>query len=128
MEIPKELNNEIWEYCRSNNITNIDEFMLKLLKQGFTTEKFGATPVTKIVEKIIEKTIEVPVEKEVYITDNSQMEVLTKEIQRLEKLNEINKMVRDSSFKEMEELMEKYKQLETELVEIKNKKDIYGEG
>lgn len=64
MEIPKELNNEIWDYCRVNNITGIDDFIVKLIKQGFTVEKFGAIPQPreKIVEKIIEKTIEVPVE------------------------------------------------------------------
>ena len=65
MEIPKTLKDEIWDYCRLNNITNIDEFTMKLLRQGFTVEKFGATPSTveKIVEKIVEKTVEVPIEK-----------------------------------------------------------------
>lgn len=65
MEIPKVLKDEIWDYCRLNNITNIDEFTMKLLRQGFTVEKFGATPTTveKVVEKIVEKTVEVPVEK-----------------------------------------------------------------
>lgn len=59
MEIPKQLNNEIWEYCRANNITNIDEFIIKLIKQGFTAEKFGSTPIIKTVE--VDKIIEVPV-------------------------------------------------------------------
>lgn len=44
MEIPKQLKDDIWDYCRANNITNIDEFIVKLIKQGFTIEKFGATP------------------------------------------------------------------------------------
>lgn len=67
MEIPKVIKDEIWEYCRVNNITNVDEFTLKLLKQGFTMEKFGATPTAKekIIEKIIEKIVEVEVIKEV---------------------------------------------------------------
>jgi len=100
MEIPKTLKDEIWDYCRLNNVTNIDDFTMKLLKQGFTMEKFGATPTTreKIVEKIIEKIVEVPVdkivekivevqvEKEVYITDDSQTKKLTDEIDRLQKL------------------------------------------
>ncbi len=73
MEIPKTTNDEIWDYCRANNISNIDAFMLKLLKQGFTSEKFGATPIKNtvkekivevIVEKIVEKIIEVPVNVE----------------------------------------------------------------
>ena len=53
MEIPKELKSDIDVYCRANKISNIDDFMLKLLKQGFSTEKYGATPsTTKVIEKI----------------------------------------------------------------------------
>ena len=63
MEIPKELKDELWDYCRLNNITNIDEFTLKLLKQGYTIEKYGATPISNTIEKIVEKIVEVPVEK-----------------------------------------------------------------
>ena len=57
MEIPKELKDELWDYCRLNNITNIDEFTLKLLKQGYTIEKYGATPISNTIEKIVEKII-----------------------------------------------------------------------
>jgi len=109
MEIPKNLKNEIWEYCRMNDISNIDEFIIKMVRQGYTVEKFGATPVgageitevEKIVEKIIEvpvekiveKTIEVPVEKivekEVYITDDEQVNELSKKIQKVEKENKV---------------------------------------
>ena len=59
MEIPKELKDELWDYCRLNNITNIDEFTLKLLKQGYTIEKYGATPISNTIEKIVEKIVEV---------------------------------------------------------------------
>lgn len=57
MELPKDLRDEIWNYCRVNNITNIDDFTLELLKKGFTIEKFGATPETHVVEKVVEKVI-----------------------------------------------------------------------
>jgi hypothetical protein len=60
MEIPKNINDEVWEYCRVNNIPNIENFMVKMLKQGFTSEKYGAMPIQ---QQIIEKIIEVPVEK-----------------------------------------------------------------
>ena len=63
MEIPKELKNDIWDYCRANNITNIDDFTLKCLKQGFSVGRYGATPVTRTIEKEVEKIVEVPVEK-----------------------------------------------------------------
>jgi hypothetical protein len=67
MEIPKKLKDEIWEYCRLNDISNIDEFILKMVRQGYTIEKYGSTPLgsgeIKEVEKVVEKIVEVPVEK-----------------------------------------------------------------
>jgi len=84
MSIPEELKNEIWDYCRFNNITNVDQFTINLLKQGFTVEKYGTSPmrpeivekevikevvkevikeVQVPVEKIVEKIVKVPVEK-----------------------------------------------------------------
>jgi hypothetical protein len=111
MEIPKELNNEIWEYCRANNITNIDEFTLKLIKQGFTTEKFGSTPITKTVEveKIVEKIVEVQVDKIVEVPVN---------------------MVDTELTEKYKQLLTEYETLKKELVieKQKNKRDLYGEG
>jgi hypothetical protein len=143
MEIPKTLKDEIWDYCRLNNVTNIDDFTMKLLKQGFTIEKFGATPTTKEkivekiidkivevpVEKIVEKIVEVPVEKEVYITDDSQTKKLTDEIERLQKLNNAYQEDNTKTAKEIHELSEKVKNLEKELEleKKKNKTDFYGE-
>jgi hypothetical protein len=128
MEIPKELNNEIWDYCRANNITGIDDFIVKLIKQGFTVEKFGATPQPreKIVEKIVEKIIEVPVEKivekivEVPVTIENE---------------EVNNSLRDKILEvenlkiKTNELDEKIKSLTKDLETEKNKnnRDIYGE-
>lgn len=105
MEIPKKLKDEIWEYCRLNDISNIEDFIIKMVRQGYTVEKFGATPlgtgevkeVEKVVEVIkevpVEKTIEVIkeipvekiVEKEVYITDDNEVEKLTKELESVKK-------------------------------------------
>lgn len=120
MEIPKELNNEIWEYCRANDITNIDEFKIKLLKQGFTTEKFGATPVVKTVEKIVEKVVEVPVEKivekivevPVNMVDTELVENYKTVMAEVEQLKRDNKSLTD----------------ELAVEKNKNKRDIYGEG
>jgi len=145
MNIPKELSDDIWEFCRLNDITNIDEFKLKLLKQGYTMEKYGATPQTieKIVEveKIIEKTIEVPiekvvevqvekiVEKNVYISDDNKINELTDllgktEDEKRELENQISgyKTEIDNLKNDITELNNK---LETE--KKKNKRDIYGE-
>lgn len=101
MEIPKELKSDIDGFCRANNISNIDAFMLKLLKQGFTSEKFGATPITNtvkekivevIVEKVVEKIVEVPVNiengalNEKYTALLLENEALKNEIEALKKI------------------------------------------
>ena len=143
MEVNKELNDEIWNYCRANNITNIDEFMVKCLKQGFTAEKFGATPtirgkivekeVEKIVEveveKIVEKIVEVPVEKQVFITDDKEMQKLTKEIEKLNGIIKTTAENKDKAIEELAALEIEHKKLKIELEQEKKKKktDIYGE-
>ena len=73
MNIPKKLKKEIKDYCVLNNITDIDAFILKCLKQGVYIEKYGTTPfkigssesqiVEKEIIKEVEKIIEVPIEK-----------------------------------------------------------------
>ena len=69
MEIPKKIKDEIWEYCRLNDITDLNAFMVKSLQQGFNIQKYGATPFkanneVEIIEKEVIKEIikEVPVE------------------------------------------------------------------
>ena len=107
MEIPKKLKDEVWEYCRLNDITDIDAFILKSTQQGFNIEKYGTTPFkvggkeTELVEKEVIKVItatteveiirEVPVEIEVIkevekivevtVTDNKLIGKLKKEIE-----------------------------------------------
>ena len=118
----KNLKDEIWEYCRINNISNIDEFTIKLVRQGFTVEKFGATPSTKIVEKIVEviKEVKVEVIKEVPITmvDTELSESLKNYIGLHEQCKkELLKAV------DISEALRK----ELEIEKNKKNKDIYGE-
>ena len=66
MEIPKKIKDSIWDYCKLNDISNIDEFILKMLNQGFNIEKYGSTPFSELIEKeVVEKIVEVPVEVKV---------------------------------------------------------------
>lgn len=137
MEIPSKIQDEIWDYCRANKITNIDEFTVTLIRQGFTVEKFGATPnvIEKIVEKIVEveKLIEVEkiveiekvVEKKVMISDNKANNKLTDEITRLTKLDESNVEKLKVAKEENDALHTKIKELTEE--NNKKKRDIYGE-
>lgn len=116
MKIPKELNDEIWEYCRVNAITNIDDFTIGVLKKGFTTEKFGSTPM---VQKVVEKIIEVPVEKIIEKVIEVPINIIDKDLEE-----RYNKIVLENS-----EQKNRISILEQELLEEKNKKrkDIYGE-
>jgi hypothetical protein len=124
MEIPTNLKDEIWNYCRVNNITNIDEFTLKLLKQGFTVEKYGATPVSnqKIIEKIVEKIVEVPVEKIVEIApvDLKLSEGMKEHLVLIARCQEELKTYSNLN-------AELTKQLEIEQKKNQNKQDLYGE-
>jgi len=144
MKIPKKLKEEIWEYCRVNNISNIDEFTIKMIQQGFTVEKFGATPfgegvgevkevekivevpVEKIVEKIVEKTIEVPVEKivekEIYITDDKEVQNLSnKNNDLVEEVKELKEKLSDKTKDNlMIELNEKIKEMSDTDTKSKN--------
>ena len=111
--------------------------MVKLLKQGFTVEKFGATPQTvekivekvvevevpveKIVEKIVE--IEVPVEKEVYITDDSVNNELISKIKALETERDDYKIKANDFEEKWKGVVEQLK----EELKKKNKRDFYGE-
>jgi hypothetical protein len=157
MEVPKKLKDEIWEYCRLNDISNIDEFIIKMIRQGYSVEKFGATPLgtteVKEVEKIVEVIREVPVEKiiekEVFITDDIQITELTNKLSQLEeekrifstKTTEIGTIREEFSTKtvEMENIfhyklslkdneIEKLKsELEAEKKKPKKETDFYGE-
>lgn len=143
IELPKKLKDELYDYCKLNNITNIDEFILKIVTQGFVIEKYGATPTSKEkivevqVDKIIEKIVEVPVdkivekivEKEVYITDDNQYEELINKILELEnKLSEPNNELVSECENKLKEKDNKIALL-TNLLEVekRKKRDIYGE-
>jgi hypothetical protein len=128
MLIPETLKKEIDYYCKINNITGIDDFIVKLIKQGFTVEKFGATPQPreKIIEKIVENRVEVPVEK------------IVEKIVEVPKLIENNEMAEELRLKilEVEDLNAKFNQAndninsltkELEIEKKKPKRDIYGE-
>lgn len=124
MEISKQLKDEIWDYCRANDISNIDEFMIKVLKQGFTIEKYGSTPVPTIKENIVEKIVEV--EKVVEVIKEVPINIvdmeMDKKIKNYIKLAELGeKKLRECS--DLSDVLRK----ELELEKNKNKRDLYGE-
>jgi hypothetical protein len=124
MEIPKDLKDGIWEYCRLNDITDLDAFIIMVLKQGFNIQKYGVTPFTvnnkepEVVEKEIIREVEVIREVEKIV------EVPFEVIREVEKIVEV--VVTDNELigrlkQETQELNEKINQLTLELGEEKNK-------
>jgi hypothetical protein len=94
----------VTEYCKLNDIENIDEFMYKCFQEGFNIKKYGLlggevrgevtvevpVEVIKEVEKIVEIIKEVPVEvikeveKIIYTSDDTQLNELLLKIQQLD--------------------------------------------
>ena len=119
MEIPRKLKDEIWEYCRLNDITDIDAFILKSTQQGFNIEKYGTTPfkiggepevIEKEVVKVITATTEVEIIKEVPI----EIEVI-KEVEKIVEVTVTDNELIDKLNEEKDGLLEKTKQLEEDL-------------
>ncbi len=53
MELPNKLKQEIEQFCLVNNIDDVDQFIIKMVKTGFNIEKYGISPVVdKIAENI----------------------------------------------------------------------------
>jgi hypothetical protein len=126
VDVPQELKDEIWDFCRVNNITNLDYFTVNLIKQGFAIEKYGNSPIqpqviekeiikevevikeVKVpVEKIVEKTIEVPVEKIVEVIKEVTVEKI------------VEKIITDDS--QVKELAIKIESLEKEVETVREK-------
>ena len=138
MNIPKDIKDEVWDYCRVNNITNVDQFILNCMKQGFAVEKYGTSPIVpqviekeveKIVEKIVEvhvekiveRIIEVPVEKivEKIITNDSQVQELLVKLGSVE--NELKVEKERTSNSELGKLYQQITNLENMLKVERNR-------
>ena len=151
LELPKDLKDEVEQFCKLNEIEECDEFLLGCLRGGFAIEKFGRTPVgpgteiiekevEKIVEKEVEKIVEVPVEKlvekivevpvekiievEKTITDNTKIEEYSNKANELKVENErLNQKVTilESTVTNLETHNEDNSSLKKQIIELKNK-------
>ena len=146
------MDDEFTQYCELNDIKNINKLAKETFERGFSILKYGETPsvargretikevevirevkveipveVIKEIEKIVEKPVEVIVEKEVYITDDEQVNELGKKIAELEKqlkkkpkeiIKEIEKVIEVADQKEIDLLKEENKKLKEDLDKI----------
>jgi len=124
MKIPKKLKDEIWEYCRLNDITDIDAFILKSTQQGFNIEKYGTTPfkiggepevIEKEVVKVITATTEVKIIKEVPI----EIEVI-KEVEKIVEVTVTDNELINKIESEKKDLGNKIKDLNQKIKLLKN--------
>jgi len=126
MKIPKKLKDEVWEYCRLNDVTDIDSFMLKSLQQGFNIEKYGPTPFTiggkepEVIEKEVIKVITATTEVEVVREVPVELEVI-KEVEKIVEVTVTDNELIDKLNQEKEELSDKLTDLEKKLEKEKEK-------
>jgi predicted RNase H-like nuclease (RuvC/YqgF family) len=141
MELPKDLKDKIWNYCRLNDITDLNGFMVKTLKKGFDIEVYGLLGETlndgekdlktsgereKWVEKevIVEKRVEIPVEviKEVIVEKEIIKEVPVEVIKEVEKIVTItnNEELEEKIFHLNQDIESERKIFSTKVEEMEN--------
>ena len=89
IEIPQNIKEEFEQYCKLNEIKEINDLAFRCFISGFNIEKYGPTPMghKEVIEKVIEveKIIEKIVEKEIPITDDSKIQEFLDQIENLKK-------------------------------------------
>ena len=115
VNLPKNLNKNIEDYCKLNEIEDMVDFIIKCTKDGLTLDKYGVAPFlpkSQIQEVPVEKEIvkevikEIPVEKEVIVE-----KIVTKEVKDTQLIEELEKLKKelqnkDNLIKEQQERME----------------------
>ena len=114
----KKLRKEFEEYCELNEIEDVEDFIGKCTKDGFTLDKYGVAPflpksqIQEIpVEKEVIKEVIVEVEKEVIVE-----KIITKEIDNRELLTQLET--------HQKELLDKDKTINEQQTELKKQEDI----
>jgi hypothetical protein len=139
------LGDEFLEYCRLNNIEDIEKLGKDTFQRGFTILKYGEipsgtkgketvkeitiekiveVPVEKIVEVIKEVTVEkiVEVVKEVPVETKGEVQIITKEV-----IKEVP-IVDEQATKKIEELIEENKKLKNDLELITKSLEKFNKG
>ena len=91
MRVPKKIRDEIKEYCKLNEIEDIDKFIIEKIVDGFNIEKYGNAPF--IQEVVVEKEVPVEVIKEVVVEKEVPIEVIKEVIKEIPIEKEVIKEV-----------------------------------
>ena len=81
MKLPKKIEQEIKEYCKLNDIEDVNNFIIKNIELGFNVEKYGNSPF--IQEVIIEKEVPVETIKEIIIEKEVPVEIIKEVIKEV---------------------------------------------
>jgi pentatricopeptide repeat protein len=84
MKISSKILEEIEQYCKANDIEDVEVFVNKMLRNGFNIEKYGEKPPwfqekpkeEKIVEEFVEKLVENQTEDVPQVPDDKFMELI----------------------------------------------------
>jgi len=115
------LDSEFIQYCKINNIEDINGLAQKTFNRGFSILKYGETPTNNTTTKIVEviKEVQVEVIKEIEVIKEVQVEVIREVI--VEKQGK-TKMITKEVIKEIpiEKVVEVFNNDEIEKLKIEN--------
>lgn len=79
IDISDKLYSDIVEYCKTNNIDDVNKFIKKIINQGFTTEKWGTLNNKESKKEIVEKIIisAITVQPEIQIVEKIIISAVT---------------------------------------------------
>ena len=141
----KQLLKEFNDYCKLNEIEDVNDFITKCTKDGLVLDKYGVAPFlpkSQIQEIPVEKEVvkevikEIPVEKEVIIE-----KIITKEVKDTQLIEELEKLrgeliesrqlidKKNNKIKEQDDILEHFKNVtvnrRAQYLKTSNLKDTY---
>ena len=134
LTLNKQNQKDLTDYCKLNNIEDVDKFFQKCFKRGYDIERYGLIgnntekiieyiekeipiEVIKYVEKIVEIIKEVPVELKIFSTNEVIVEKIVEVPIEVEKI--VEKIVQVEVIKEVEKPNEKMGMLQETLMKLR---------
>ena len=134
LTLNKQNQKDLTDYCKLNNIEDVDKFFQKCFKRGYDIERYGLIgnntekiieyvekeipiEVIKYVEKIVEIIKEVPVEQKIFSTNEVIVEKIVEVPIEVEKI--VEKIVQVEVIKEVEKPNEKMGMLQETLMKLR---------
>ena len=134
LTLNKQNQKDLTDYCKLNNIEDVDKFFQKCFKRGYDIERYGLIrnntekiieyvekeipiEVIKYVDKIVEIIKEVPVERKIFSTNEVIVEKIVEVPIEVEKI--VEKIVQVEVIKEVEKPNEKMGMLQETLMKLR---------